>query len=117
MLRWSHHVRQSGHTRQTVYMPEALPLFLHAIKHFEDVDYLLVTSLAQSEMKVVEEMRSARSSVNAFASKSPFILKIFTMIATRQPHTTCTAKADPFTISQLEGIDVTYFHLGALFRR
>lgn len=29
-------------------------------------------------------------------------------------HNMYSPKADPFTISQLEGIDATYFHLGAL---
>lgn len=101
--------------RQTVYMPGGTSFyFLHAIKHFEDVDYLLVTSLAQSEMKVVEEMRSQGLSVNAFASKSSVY---FENIYDDNPDNRTQhvlAKADPFTISQLEGIDATYFHLGAL---
>ena len=44
--------------KNTVYMPGGTSYyFSHAIKHFDDIDYTLVTALAESEMKAVEELR------------------------------------------------------------
>ena len=45
--------------KNTVYMPGGTSYyFSHAIKHFDDIDYTLVTALAESEMKAVEELRA-----------------------------------------------------------
>ena len=44
--------------KNTVHMPGGTSFyFSHAIKHFGDIDYTLVTALAESEMKTVEELR------------------------------------------------------------
>ena len=45
--------------KNTVHMPGGTSFyFSHAIKHFDDIDYTLVTALAESEMKTVEELRA-----------------------------------------------------------
>lgn len=101
--------------RQTVYMPGGTSFyFSHAIKHFKDINYLLITSLASSEMKVVEEMRSLGLRVNAFCSQhSVYFENIYGDNPDNRTQRVL-AKADPFAINHLNGIDATYYHLGAL---
>ena len=50
--------------KNTVYMPGGTSYyFSHAIKHFGDIDYTLVTAFAESEMKAVQELRPERVAV------------------------------------------------------
>lgn len=101
--------------RQTVYMPGGTSFyFSHAIRHFGDIKYLLVTALADSEMKVVEDLRSKNVSVNAFTSAhSVYFENIYGENSDNRTQRVL-AKADPFSLSQVENVDATYFHLGAL---
>ena len=45
--------------KNTVHMAGGTAFyFSHAIKHFNDIDYSLITALAESEMKEVDKLRS-----------------------------------------------------------
>lgn len=101
--------------RQTVYMPGGTSFyFSHAIRHFNDINYLLVTALAESEMNVVEDLRSKGVHVDAFVSKhSVYFENIYGDNPDNRTQRVL-AKADPFHIGQLDQVDATYFHLGAL---
>lgn len=101
--------------QRTVYMPGGTSFyFSHAIRHFQDVDYLLITSLGESEMPVVEELRNLGVAVQASTSgKSVYFENIY---GENQDNRTqrVLAKADPFDLHQVQNVDATYFHLGAL---
>lgn len=66
--------------KQTTYMPGGTSYyFSHGIKHLKDKDnYKLVTALAPSEYKAVEEMRSAGIQVEVLPSKKRYISRTFT---------------------------------------
>jgi sugar/nucleoside kinase (ribokinase family) len=79
-----------------------------------DVSYSLVTSLAQSEMQVVNELRDQGIAVKAFTSAhSVYFENIY---SDNQDHRTqrVLQKADAFTIEQLKEIEAEIFHLGPL---
>jgi len=87
--------------------------FSNAIRNM-DVSYTLVTTLAQSEMVVVEKMRARGINVNACAcGLSVYFENIY---SENQDHRTqrVLQKANPFTVEQLQEIDAQIFHLGPL---
>ena len=91
--------------KNTVHMPGGTSFyFSHAIKHFDDIDYTLVTALAESEMKTVEELRAEGIDVAV------------NIYGENQDNRTqrVLAKADPFTVEYLENINSKIFHLGSL---
>ena len=101
--------------KSTVHMPGGTAFyFSHAIRHFEDIDYTLVTSLAQSEMAVVDDLRSKKVDVHVIPSgHSVYFENIY---GENQNNRTqrVLAKADPFTISGFEDVEANIFLLGAL---
>lgn len=101
--------------RQTVYMPGGTSFyFSHAIRHFDDVDYLLITALATSEMGVVQDLRNKGIEVNAFESThSVYFENIYGDNPDNRTQRVL-AKADPFSMEQVDNVDSTYYHLGAL---
>lgn len=101
--------------KNTVYMPGGTSFyFTQAIKHFDDIDYKLVTALGDSEMDVVENFRKGGIQVDVMPSKySVYFENIY---GENQDNRTqkVLAKADPFSIDFLKNIDAKIFHLGAL---
>lgn len=101
--------------KNTVHMPGGTAFyFSHAIKHFDDRDYFLVTALAESEMKVVDELRDEGIEVAVMPSRhSVYFENIY---GENQDNRTqrVLAKADPFSIEYLEQIDAKIYHLGSL---
>lgn len=101
--------------KSTVHMPGGTSFyFSHAIKHFDDINYTLVTALAQSEMNVVDELRSEGIDVTVMPSQhSVYFENIY---GENQDNRTqrVLAKADPFTISYLKEVEAKIFHLGSL---
>lgn len=88
--------------------------FSHAIKHFNDIDYTLITALAESEMKEVDRLRSEGIDVAVMPSKhSVYFENIY---GENQDNRTqrVLAKADPFTIDYLKEVEAKIFHLGSL---
>ncbi len=88
--------------------------FSHAIKHFNDIDYTLITALAESEIKEVDRLRSEGIDVSVMPSKySVYFENIY---GENQDNRTqrVLAKADPFSIDYLKKADAKIYHLGSL---
>ena len=100
----------------TTYMPGGTSYyFSHGIKHLKDKDnYKLVTALAPSEYKAVEEMRSAGIQVEVLPSKKTVYFE--NVYGENQDNRTqrVLAKADPFTVEELKNEEARIFHLGSL---
>jgi len=87
--------------------------FSNAIRNME-VQYLLVTSLAESEMHFVTDLQNMGIAVNATAcSHTVFFENIYSQ---NQDHRTqrVLQTAAPFTTEQLQDINASIFHLGPL---
>lgn len=87
--------------------------FSNAIRNM-DVSYVLVTSLALSEMPVVEKLRNKGIEVHATnGGETVYFENIY---SGNQDHRTqrVLQKADPFVIDQLNNIKADVFHLGPL---
>lgn len=101
--------------KNTVYMAGGTSFyFSHAIKHFDDIDYTLVTALAESEMKEVDRLRTEGIEVSVMPSRhSVYFENIY---GENQDNRTqrVWAKADPFTVDYLQEVDAAIFHLGSL---
>jgi sugar/nucleoside kinase (ribokinase family) len=87
--------------------------FSSAIRNM-DVSYTLVTSLAESEMHVVETLRAKGTEVHATTCAHTVYFE--NIYSGNQDHRTqrVLQKADPFTVEQLLDIDANIFHLGPL---
>lgn len=87
--------------------------FSNAIRNM-DVSYVLVTSLALSEMPVVEKLRGKGIEVNATTGGETVYFE--NIYSGNQDHRTqrVLQKADPFVIEQLNDIEAKVFHLGPL---
>lgn len=101
--------------KNTVHMPGGTSFyFSHAIKHFDDIHYTLITAIAESEMGVVEDLRSQGIDVTVMPSKySVYFENIY---GENQDNRTqrVLAKADPFIVEQFSEVDAKVFHLGSL---
>lgn len=101
--------------KNTVFMPGGTSFyFSHAIRHFNDINYVLVTALGESEMAVVNDLRSKDIDVHVMPSKhSVYFENIY---GENQDNRTqrVLAKADPFRIDAVKGIDAKVYLLGAL---
>lgn len=101
--------------KNTVHMPGGTSFYCsNAIRHFNDIDYILVTLLAQTEMPVVTDLQNKGINTEAYISKhSVYFENIY---GENQDNRTqhVLAKADPFTIEQLKDINAKVYLLGAL---
>ena len=101
--------------QSTVYMPGGTAFYCsHAIRHFNDIDYALVTAVGATEMKVVDQLRGIGISVTALPSQHSVY---FENIYGENPDDRTQrvlAKADPFTASQLQETEAEIYHLGSL---
>lgn len=101
--------------KKAVHMPGGTAFyFSHAIKHFTDINYILVTALAESEMKVVNNLRAEGIEVAVMPSRySVYFENIY---GENQDNRTqrVLAKATPFTTEYLKDIHAGIFHLGSL---
>lgn len=87
--------------------------FSNALKKV-DLNYGLVTALAETEISFVNDLRRDGIKVNVFPSaKTVYFENIY---SANLDHRTqrVLQEADPFTIAQLSGIDAEIFHLGPL---
>ena len=101
--------------QKTVFMPGGTSFYVsHAVKNFDDLDYALVTAVGQSERNVTEEMKSKGMNITVLPSKySVFFENIYGENVDERKQRVW-AKADPFTIEQLQDKEAKIFHLGAL---
>lgn len=101
--------------RNTVHMPGGTSFYVsHAIKNFSDIDYALVTAVGDSERKVTDELTAQGINTTVLASKYSVFFENIYGENTDERKQRVWAKADPFTVGQLQHIDAKIFHLGAL---
>ena len=102
--------------KQTTYMPGGTSYyFSYGMKHLNNAqNYKLITALAESEMKSVEDMRKEGIEVTVFPSKKTLYFE--NKYGENQDERTqrVLAKADPFTVEALKGVEAHIFHLGSL---
>ena len=102
--------------RNTTYMPGGTSYyFSHGISHLEDTKhYQLVTALAPSEFKAVEDIRAKGIKVTVIPSHRTVYVENTYGENQDNRSQRVLAKADPFTVEQLENINAHIFHLGSL---
>lgn len=101
--------------KQTVYMPGGTSFyFAHGISRLNPSDFLLVTALAESEMKAVDDIRAKGVEVKVLPSRNSVYFE--NTYGENQNNRTqrVLAKADPFTVDGLKDVDAKIYHLGSL---
>lgn len=101
--------------RFTAHMPGGTAYyFAKALKNFEHSGFRLVTSLGDTEHGVVDELRAEGIDVELIPSRKSvyFENKYGEDMNDRQQRV--LAKADPFTVENLNSINAKIFHLGTL---
>lgn len=101
--------------KNTVYMPGGTSFyFAHGISHLDTSNFQLVTALAESEMKTVEDIRKTGIEVVVLPSENSVYFE--NTYGENQNNRTqrVLAKADPFTVEGLQNINAGIFHLGSL---
>ncbi|KDS56673.1 pfkB carbohydrate kinase family protein [Phocaeicola vulgatus str. 3975 RP4] len=89
--------------------------FSHGISHLKDIKhYQLVTALAPSEFKAVEDIRAKGIKVTVIPSHRTVYFENTYGENQDNRSQRVLAKADPFTVEQLENINAHIFHLGSL---
>ncbi|MBQ0060165.1 MAG: ribokinase [Bacteroidales bacterium] len=88
--------------------------FAHGMSNLKDPNFQLVTSLAESELSAVEEMRQKNIDVIVFPSEHTVYFE--NKYGENQDNRTqrVLAKADPFKVDQFIPIKADYYHLGSL---
>lgn len=89
--------------------------FAHAMYHLNGAhDFQLVTSLAPTDMKAVDELRQMGVSVSVIPSRHTVFFE--NKYGENQNNRTqrVLAKADPFTAESLQEVKASVFHLGSL---
>ena len=101
--------------KETVHMPGGTSYYVsHAIRHLNHPDYLLVTAVGESEMAVVEDLRTKGIQVINLPSKNSVCFENIYEENINHRKQKVSTKADPFTVEQLNDIEANIFHLGAL---
>jgi len=99
----------------TVHMPGGTSFYVsNAVRHLDNPDYLLVTAVGDSEMAVVEDLRTKGIEVTVFPSAYSVCFENIYEDNQNNRKQRVLSKADRFTVEQLKDIDATIFHLGAL---
>ena len=89
--------------------------FAYAINQLpKDVSFSLVTSMDPTETEPAEKMRQAGIDVTLKASRNTVFFENIYGENQNERKQRVLAKADPFTIEQLEHVDAKVYHLGSL---
>lgn len=89
--------------------------FAYAINQLpKDVSFSLVTSMDPTETEPAEKMRQAGIDVTLNASRNTVFFENIYGENQNERKQRVLAKADPFTIQQLEHVDAKVYHLGSL---
>lgn len=89
--------------------------FAYAINQLpNDVSFSLVTSMDPTETEPAEKMRQAGIDVTLNASRNTVFFENIYGENQNERKQRVLAKADPFTIEQLEHVDAKVYHLGSL---
>ena len=102
--------------KSVTYLPGGTAYyFAHGISHLDNYKHFeLVTSLAESEMKAVEDIRSRGIKVKVIPSKQTVYFENTYGINQDNRTQRVLAKADPFRVEDLQDIESRIFHLGSL---
>jgi len=100
--------------RSTVHMAGGTAFYFSNALSRMDVRYTLVTSLANSELHSVEELREKGIDVRVYPSRHTVYFE--NIYPENQDHRTqrVLQVADSFTVDQLNPVDARYYHLGPL---
>ncbi|MCM1451086.1 MAG: PfkB family carbohydrate kinase [Clostridium sp.] len=99
----------------TVHMPGGTAFYVaHAMASLDPSDFLLVTALADSEMKAVDDIRARGVNVCPLPSRHSVYFENKYGENQNERSQRVLAKADPFTIDSVKDINAKYFHLGTL---
>lgn len=102
--------------KKTTFLPGGTSYyFSHGISHLKDTKhYQLVTALAPTEFKAVEDIRAKGIKVTVIPSHRTVFFE--NTYGENQDNRTqrVLAKADPFTVDQLRHVNAHIFHLGSL---
>lgn len=102
--------------KHTTYMPGGTSFyFSYGMKHLNNArNYKLITALAPSEYKSVEDMRKEGIEVEVLPSRKTVYFE--NKYGENQDERTqrVLAKADPFTVDALQDEQARFFHLGSL---
>lgn len=101
-------------TRSVMYMAGGTALYFSSALQNMDATYLLVTSVAESEVHYVDELRE--KGIEIWAYPSPHTVYFENIYAENQDQRTQNVlqQAAPFTIDQLIEVESKIFHLGPL---
>lgn len=80
----------------------------------KNVSYQLVTCIAEKDIAAVEKMQDDGIDVLAYPSKDTVFFENKYGTDKNERTQRVLGKSDPFTVSQMEGIDARYYHLGTL---
>ena len=100
----------------TVYMNGGTAFyFAHAINHLpKELSFSLITSMAEKDVEAVDELREAGIDVTFFPSRETVFFENKYGDNRDNRSQRVLAKADPFSVSQLNGVESRFFHLGSL---
>src|SRR3569833_1704864 len=101
-------------TRAVMHMAGGTAFYFSSALQSLDTGYLLITSVAESEMHYVDELREKGIEIWAYPSKHTVYFE--NIYAEDQKHRTQNVlqQADPFSIRQMQGVEAKIFHLGPL---
>jgi sugar/nucleoside kinase (ribokinase family) len=101
-------------TRSVMYMAGGTAFYFSSALQNMDATYLLVTSVAESEIHYVDELRE--KGIEIWAYPSPHTVYFENIYAENQDQRTQNVlqQATPFTIDQLIEVESKIFHLGPL---
>ena len=102
--------------KQTVYMAGGTSFyFTYGIRHLpEVVSYQLVTKVGEESMPEIEKMRGLGVDVKCFESRRTVYFENKYGDNPNERTQRVLAKADPFTVEEMEGLDARIYHLGSL---
>ena len=99
----------------TVHMPGGTSFYVsHAVKKFNDIKYALVTAVGSSERSVTDKLQEQGIKTTVLQSRHSVFFENIYGDNVDERKQRVWAKADPFTVGQLQDIDSEIFHLGAL---
>lgn len=101
--------------RHTAYMPGGTAFYFgHAMARLHANDFLLVTALAPSEKRSVDMLREAGVEVKVLPSHNSVYFENSYGENSNDRSQRVLAKADPFSVEGLRGVEAGIFHLGTL---
>ncbi|HTI57397.1 PfkB family carbohydrate kinase [Mucilaginibacter sp.] len=101
-------------TRAELHMAGGTAFYFSSALQNLDANYLLITSVAESEMHYVDELREKGIEIWAYPSSHTVYFE--NIYAEDQDHRTQNVlqQADPFSIQQMNGVEAKIYHLGPL---